>query len=51
MTAFLVTIEVERAVTPTKEEANEVARLVARYLRSFTYKAVVRDVVIKGESK
>jgi hypothetical protein len=51
MTTFLVTIEVERAVASTKVEANEVARLVAKYLRNFTYKANVKSVRIQKEKK
>ena len=47
MTKFRIVIEVERDVPATQGEANEAARVVARYLRNFTYtaKAVSAEVV------
>ena len=51
MTTFIVSIEVDRAVPATEAEAKEAARILARYLRNFTYKATIVDVKVKKEKK
>jgi hypothetical protein len=50
MTNFKVTIEVERDVPATKEEAHEVGRILSRYLQNFTYKAKVIKIGYKKNS-
>jgi hypothetical protein len=46
MTTFKATVLVERGVPATKEETNEIARILERYLTGFTYRAEVLKVKI-----